>query len=353
MITELSCGPDIQDAREFLEQNGLSFEEGCDDLIGIHEMDRLVAVGARAGNILKMFAVDAAHQGGPLLGELVTTLVGRGYAAGYDSLFVFTKPEYVISFEALNFSLLANQGQAALLEFGKGLERWLATNRALVRPGQNGAVVMNCNPFTLGHRFLVEEAARQLDNLYLFVVREERSLFPFDVRYRLVKKGVADLANVVVLETSHYAISGATFPTYFLKANDQSARIQMELDLTLFATRIAPFFGITRRFAGSEPGCEMTECYNQVMKRLLPLYGMELVEIERIRTASGFISASRVRDLLGRGDLEAIRELVPPTTLAFLLSDEAGPIRKKLSQFKLIQDYTLPPPAPPAGSRRM
>lgn len=330
MITELSCSRDIQDARLFLERNGLSFEEGCDDLIGIHEMDRLVAVGARAGNILKMFAVDPDHQGGPILGELVTTLIGRGFAAGFDSLFVFTKPEYVISFEALNFSLLASQGQAALLEFGKGLERWLATHRSLVRPGNNGAVVMNCNPFTLGHRHLVETAARQLDNLYLFVVREERSLFPFDARYRLVKKGVADIAKVIVLDTSHYAVSGATFPTYFLKRNDRAARIQMELDLILFASRIAPFFGISRRFAGSEPCCGMTDCYNEVMKRLLPLYGMELVEVERIRTAAGFISASAVRQLLGRGDIQALRELVPPTTLAFLLSDEAEPIRSKL-----------------------
>lgn len=332
MITELSCGPDIGAAREFLERNELSFEEGCDDLIGIHEMGRLVAVGARAGNVLKMFAVDPAHQGGPLLGELVTTLVGRGFDAGFDSLFVFTKPEYATSFEALNFSLLVSQGRAALLEFGKGLQRWLASQRALVRPGTNGAVVMNCNPFTLGHRYLVESAARQLDNLYLFVVREERSLFPFEIRYRLVREGVADIPNVSVLDSSHYAISAATFPTYFLKKNDSLARIQMELDVALFASRIAPFFGITRRFAGSEPSCGMTASYNGVMKGLLPHFGLELIEIERKRSAAGFISASRVRELLGMNDFSALKELVPKTTLAYLMSDEAEAIRNKLRQ---------------------
>ena len=332
MITELSCTSDIRAACQFLERNGLTFEEGCDDLIGIHELGRLVAVGARAGNVLKMFAVDPALQGGTLLGELVTTLVGRGFAAGFDSLFVFTKPEYAITFEALNFSLLANQGQAALLEYGKGLEHWLSSHRSQVRHGLNGAVVMNCNPFTLGHRHLVETAARQLDNLYLFVVSEDRSLFPFDIRYRLIRKGVADIGNVTVLETSHYAISGATFPTYFLKRNDPLARIQMELDVALFDMRIAPFFGITQRFAGSEPCCGMTDCYNEVMKRQLPLFGMELIEIERKQTVSGFISASRVRELLARNDLDALKELVPATTLAFLLSDEAEPIRIKLRQ---------------------
>ena len=205
----------------------------------VHVTDPPFAIVTVVG--LKMFAVDPDHQGGPILGELVTTLIGRGFAAGFDSLFVFTKPEYVISFEALNFSLLASQGQAALLEFGKGLERWLATHRSLVRPGNNGAVVMNCNPFTLGHRHLVEEAARRVDTLYVFVVREDRSAFPFDVRLRLVREGTGDLSNVRVLDTSRYAVSAVTFPTYFLKRSGDAASIRLDLDLLLFAQRLAVY----------------------------------------------------------------------------------------------------------------
>lgn len=333
MIAELTSGPDVAAAQDLIERNGLSFEEGFDDLFGIHELGSLVAVGARSGNILKMLAVEPSHQGGALLGEIVTALVTRGLAAGFDSLFIFTKPEHAITFEALNFTLLASQGQAALLEYGKGLQRWLSTKRNLVTPGLNGAVVMNCNPFTLGHRYLVENAARQVDRLYLFVVREERSLFPFHIRFRLVREGVADIGNVTVLDTSHYAVSSATFPTYFLKRNAPAARIQMELDLVLFASGIAPFFGITRRFAGTEPCCELTDCYNAAMQRILPLYGIELIEIERRQAAdgSGVISASRVRELLTGNDRAALHVLVPETTLAFLYSDEAEPIRTQLS----------------------
>lgn len=330
MITELYCESDIREAREFLAKSDLTFEVGCDDLIGIHEENKLIAIGSRAGNILKMFAIDPEHQGGPLLGELVSYLVGRGFEAGLDSLFVFTKPEYTVTFESLNFSLLASQSHVALLEYGKGLEHWLSLHRSQIRPGTNGAVVMNCNPFTLGHRYLVESAARQVDNLYLFVVREDRSVFPFDVRYRLVQEGVAHIPNVVVLDSSHYAVSGATFPTYFLKKNDPVARIQMELDITLFATKIAPFFGISRRFVGNEPGCKMTDCYNEVMKELLPRFGLEHIVLERIQSDSEFISASRVRALLANNDLEAMKKLVPETTYNFLCSDEAEPIRKKL-----------------------
>ncbi|MEZ7911509.1 MAG: [citrate (pro-3S)-lyase] ligase [Propionivibrio sp.] len=315
-----------------MERNGLSFEEGCDELFGVFESGHLVATGGRAGNILKMLAVEPSHQGGALLGEVVTELVSRGLSAGYDSLFIYTKPEYISTFEALNFSLLANQGRVALLEYGRGFQKWLATHNADVRSGINGAVVVNCNPFTLGHRYLIESAAKQVDNLYVFVVREDRSVFPFDVRFQLVKDGVRDLTNVVVLDSSRYIVSGATFPTYFLKKDDPVARIQMELDVTLFASRIAPFFRLVRRFVGTEPTCKLTEGYNDAMRRILPVYDIELVVIERKQSAGGVISASRVRELIARQEFSQLEEYVPATTLAYLKSAAADPIRKQLQQ---------------------
>jgi [citrate (pro-3S)-lyase] ligase len=337
MITELYSPTAIRAARSLLERSDLSLEEGYDEMVGIYEMDTLVAVGARAGNILKMFAVEPSHQGGTLLADMVTELVGRGLSAGFDSLFVYTKPEYITTFEAYNFALLASQEKVALLEYGKGLERWLSSHRSLIRTGTNGAVVMNCNPFTRGHRHLIEQVAGQVDNLYLFVVAAERSLFPFPVRMRLVREGVADLPNVLVLDTSHYAVSNATFPTYFLKKNDPVARIQMELDLILFSSRIAPFFRITRRFAGSEPCCGLTHQYNETMKRILPLYGITLTEIERIHSASnGVISASRVREALAANNLSLLEEMLPETTMAFLRGSEADVIRDKLRHDKEV-----------------
>ena len=330
VIAELTSGADIAAAKDLIERNGLSFEAGYDELFGIHELGELVAVGARAANILKMLVVDPSHQGGPLLGELVTSLVSRGLDAGFESLFIYTKPEYAQTFESLNFSLLANQGKVALLEYGKGLKNWLTAQRSLIRPGVSGAVVMNCNPFTNGHRYLAQHAARQVDHLYLFVVREDRSVFPFDARFRLVQEGVRDIGNVIVLDSSRYIVSGATFPTYFLKKDDPVARIQMELDVTLFASRIAPFFCISRRFVGTEPNCPLTDSYNATMKRLLPVYGIELIEIERKQAASGVISASRVRDMIARNELAQLSDYVPACTLDFLLSDEAQPIRNQL-----------------------
>jgi len=330
LIAELLSGRGVFEAKALIERSGLSFEAGFDEMFGLYEAGQLVAAGARAGNILKMLAVEPAYQGGAALGELVTSLVNRARAAGHESLFIYTKPEYATSFEALNFRLLVSQGKVALLEYGGGLNAWLASCRRAARNGLAGAVVMNCNPFTNGHRYLVETAARQVDSLYLFVVREDRSVFPFDVRFKLVEAGVRDLDNVIVLDSSQYIVSSATFPTYFLKQDDPVARIQMELDATLFGTRIAPAFGITRRFVGTEPCCPLTGGYNDAMKRILPGLGVEVVEVERKQVSSGVISASRVRELIGMDDLSRLKEFVPPTTLAYLTSDAAAPIRKKL-----------------------
>lgn len=340
MISRLS-GSDIKAARALVEQNELAFEEGFDEIYGVHENGELIAVGARAGNILKMLAVDPAYQGGAMLGEIVTALVSSGLSAGFDSLFVFTKVEYVSSFQALNFELLANQGRVVLLEYGRGLERWLSSHNSLVRAGRNGAVVVNCNPFTNGHRYLIEQASELVDNLYVFVVREDRSIFPFDVRFRLVREGVRDLANVVVLDTSRYIVSGATFPTYFLKKDDPVARIQMELDVTLFSSRIAPFFGITRRFVGTEPNCELTGGYNEAMQRLLPAFGIELAVVERKRVQDGVISASRVRELLADNDLPRLADYVPPTTLEFLASEQGAVIGEKIRQ-EAVRKHSSP-----------
>ena len=330
MAVELIHQSDQHKVLALLEQSGLAYEEGADATYGIYECGELVATGSRAGNILKMLAIAPEHQGGAVFGELVTELVLSGQRAGHDALFVYTKPVYVLSFQALNFTLLASQQKVALLEYGKGLARWLESKNELIRPGLNGAVVVNCNPFTNGHRYLIECAARQVDHLYVFVVKEDRSIFPFDIRYRLVREGVLDLRNTILLDTSRYIVSGATFPTYFLKKKDPVSKIQTELDVTLFASKIAPFFNITRRFVGTEPNCPLTGSYNEAMLSILPVYGIELTVVERKLTATGVISASKVRELVGKNDLSLLAEYVPPTTYAFLTSDEAAPIRERL-----------------------
>ncbi len=319
------------DARRLIESQGLTFEDGSDELVGIYDTGRLVAVAARAGYVLKMFAVDDSCQGGEALGALVTTLTSLGRAAGHDALLVFTRPEHAGSFQHCGFRLLVATGAVALLEWGGGLERYLDAHRHLRRDGANGAVVINGNPFTRGHQYLVETAAAQVDTLYLFMVREDRSVFPFATRYRLAEQATRHVPNLVLLDTSRYAVSAATFPSYFLRQNDERARLQMEVDVRLFATHLAPAFGITKRFVGHEPYCDTTAAYNGTMATVLPQHAIALVEVERTARGGRFISATDVRAALAAGDLAALEALVPPSTFAFLQSPEGVAVAAALS----------------------
>ena len=179
-----------------------------------------------------------------------------------------------------------------------------------------GCIVMNSNPFTLGHRYLIEQAAKQVERLYVMVVREDCSLFAYTERKAMVEQGVADIENVSVIDGSDYAISRATFPTYFLKRLDDAADTQMLLDLDLFRRHIAPALGATVRFVGTEPTDQLTRRYNQLMHETLK----DVREINRLEKDGNAVSASRVRKAMEEGDMNTIRQFVPPTTLPYIIA---------------------------------
>lgn len=175
---------------------------------------------------------------------------------------------------------------------------------------------MNCNPFTLGHRYLIEQAAKQVERLFVMVVREDCSLFAYAERKAMVEQGVAHLKNVTVIDGSEYAISQATFPTYFLKRLDDAADTQMLLDLDLFRRHIAPALGATVRFVGTEPTDQLTRRYNQLMHEVLA----DVRETARLEKKGNAVSASRVRKAMEQGDMSTIRQLVPPTTIPYIIA---------------------------------
>ena len=190
------------------------------------------------------------------------------------------------------------------------------------------AIVVNCNPFTYGHRYLIETAAKESDVVYVIVVSEDRSLFPTKIRVELVKKGTAHLPNVVVFEGGKYVISSATFPTYFMKDYQNLTYAQAKLDVTIFLKYIVPVLGINRRYVGTEPYCPVTAAYNKAMEEILVKNGIELHRIPRKEIGDKAISASTVRQCIRENDFETLKKLVPPTTYEFLTSD--NPEAKKI-----------------------
>ena len=177
---------------------------------------------------------------------------------------------------------------------------------------------MNANPFTLGHRYLIEEAAKQCEYLLVFVVQEDKSFFPFKDRFELVCQGTKDLENVIVVESGEFIISSLTFEGYFNKSQLQDRVIDTSNDVTMFATEIAPSANIKVRFAGSEPIDKVPAQYNRKMKTILPLYNIGFKEIDRKTNGSSVISASEVRRLLKDKQWDKLREFVPETTFEYL-----------------------------------
>lgn len=309
---------------EFLRRHQLTF---ADDIEGIvlaeTEAGDIVGCLAHQDSVLKYFCVADDWRDEGLGSQLISTLINR-LLRHYQRIQAFTSPNRIATFSSLGFSLLAQTSHYALLEFGPhGLHDYLHEIQSLL-PAKKApltAVVLNANPFTLGHRYLVQQAVHQSTHVVVFVVANDHSRFRFEDRLAMVRAGCSDLAHVTVCSGDAYMVSGATFPHYFLKQTDHDllARYQGELDATLFATQIAPTLHITQRFVGEEPLSPVTAAYNAALHATLPAYGIQVLEIPRCEQKGSAISASRVRALIDIGD-SSWKLLVPATTRDYILT---------------------------------
>ena len=303
----------------FLQKMALSADEAVEATCLVWEDGDIIATGSRQENILKCIAVDPMHQGEDLTATVLTALRQDAFNAGHKHLFLYTKPKNQFMFSSLFFYPIAKTADVLLMEDRpNGVKSFVESLPAPVKAGKIGAAVMNCNPFTKGHRYLIESAAKECDHLYVFVLSEDKSQFSAKDRMALVKAGTADLTNVTVLPTGPYLISSATFPTYFLKEREKAQTVQCLLDIEVFAKYYAPHFGITDRFVGTEPLSQMTNQYNEALLAHLPEAGIAVHEIPRLETADTPISASYVRSLLGKGEGDLLKTLVPETTYDYL-----------------------------------
>lgn len=312
--------------------------------------DEILAGGGLDGNVIKCVAVSESARSEGLMNILVSRLIAIAREEGRESVKAFTKPENEGIFKSLGFALIASSPNAILMENGRGgLPEYRKYLASLARPGRNGAIVMNANPFTKGHRYLVEQAASQVDNLYVIVVKEDRSRFPYVERKAMIEAGCAGLDNVIVCEGSDYAISAATFPTYFLKKLDDATDTQIALDLDLFMNHIAQPLGVTVRFAGSEPEDALTRRYNELMAEILPGTSVavvrqahqpdselvkgsalrqarrpiDFIEIPRLEQNGNPISATSLRRALDKGGFKEAMEYIPKSTVPYLVADLA------------------------------
>ena len=320
---------------DLYKRSGIKRPEDCDDTIGIYSDGKLVGTASIRGNILMGFAVSEEAQGEGLAGILCTELIKIGMENGYSTFYIFTKPEKAFLFEACGFKkIVTAPSYASLLEWGNfTIQDFIAKLRNIAsdKPSGGAVIVMNANPFTLGHKYLIERASAENPWVYVLVVEEDRSIFPHRVRLDLVKRGAEEFKNVTVFSGGSYVISQLTFPSYFTK-DAEVATAQSEIDLRLFGQYIAPALGIKKRYVGIEPYCNTTDQYNTNMHRILPGYNIEIVEIDRLQNEAGFISATKVREYLRQGNTEALRTTLLETTFEFFDTEEGQKIIQVLKQ---------------------
>lgn len=297
--------------KTFLLSCGLEYDESIAFSAALMEEDEILATGSLDANTIKCVSVSPRHQGEDLTAKILTELTQQAARQGHTHLMLYTKPRNQYLFQPLGFHPVMRTQDVLLMENRRnGLSKFLSgLDREDGTPV--GCIVANCNPFTLGHRYLIETAARDCAQVHVFVLSEDKGMFSADKRLQMVKEGCKDLANVHVHPSGPYMVSSATFPSYFLKDKHRTGAVHCELDVKLFAEKIAPELHITRRYVGTEPGCPVTAAYNAQMKRLLPEYGIELIEVERKTLEGQPVSASRVRQLIEENRLEEAADLLP------------------------------------------
>ena len=327
-------------ADALLRRAGISLDAHLDFTAGLFdENGEMLATGSVFGPTLRCLAVAGEYRGMSLLNQVVSFLLEREVERGFSQAFLYTKCDTARFFTELGFYeiervpdrlvFMTNRPRAFANYLG-------ALQRNAAIPGVTSAVVMNANPFTLGHLHLLERASFESDVVHCFVVSEDASLVPYADRIRLVREGSAHLGKVMVHPSGEYMISNATFPSYFLKDDETVTRTHAQLDIRIFS-HIAKALGITKRFAGEEPYSGLTRIYNEEMARLLPEYGVQFIQIPRATAYQQVVSASVVRRMIHDGNTEDIRRFVPYTTYQYFQSEAGRTVAERIRRTERVE----------------
>ena len=328
-IEDVVLEQEKEDVKNFLRRFSLAYDADIDESIVLREDTKMIGTASVSGNIIKCVAVDPAFQGENVLATLVSELLRRLRARQIHHVFVYTIDEHAPRFKALGFKLIVQTMTTALLEMGGNIEETLQQLKITYQLSDHpkGCVVVNANPMTNGHLHLIKTAAKMHQETVVFVVSEDRSIFPFKSRFAIVSEACRDIAGVTVVPTGDYLVSAATFPKYFLKSEMRIHEEHALIDVLIFKAYYMKQLNISHRYMGEEPLSPMTSVYNKTMKKYL---NSQCQIVPRLMHGPQPISASTVRKLLKHNGLEAIRAYVPDATYAYLKTPQGEAIIKRL-----------------------
>ncbi|MCR5605879.1 MAG: [citrate (pro-3S)-lyase] ligase [Treponema sp.] len=346
-IAEISKDDDIsmKEVEDFLIAEGIRKDSNLDYTCAMYDDNsNIIATGSCFANTLRCLAVSSNHRGEGLMNELVSHLIQIQIERGNVHLFLYTKCESSEYFQTLGFYEVARiDKQIVFMEnkktgFADYLKKLANADTESHENKKIAAIVMNANPFTLGHQYLVERAAAENDIVHLFIVSEDCSLVPFSIRKKLVLEGTSHLSNVRYHDSGPYIISSATFPSYFQKDSNAVIESHAALDIAIF-TKIAKTLGIQRRYVGEEPASLVTGIYNDIMKEKLPEHGIDCIILPRKTIDEEVVSASTVRKVIHEGAFTKLKKLVPETTYKYFISGAAASVIEKIQYERNVVHY--------------
>jgi len=312
-----------------LEKYNLEYEYDIDYAVLAYEDDKLLGTASLARNVMKCFLVVKEAQGKQVMTMMYEHLLDVLEERNIDHYFVYTMPNNEEIFEQLGMHVLVRTMNTVLLEGGQHIKDVLKRLQEDYQLDQRKkhCVIINGNPMTLGHLYLIEEAAKEAEQLLVFVVSEDASSFPFEDRFMIIKKATKHLKNVVVLPTENYLVSKITFPKYFLKEDQLIDAEQTMIDVLIYKEYFVKFFNIKKRYLGEEPFSYNTNKYNQVLKQYM---NGHIHIIPRKAIGEQVISASKVRKLIKANKLAKVKEYVPSATYEFLQSKKGQKVIQTL-----------------------
>ena len=335
---------------KLLNQEGIKKDRNLDYTCAVYDSNyNIIGTGSCFGNTLRCLAVSHEHRGEGLTNKIISHLIQYQFERGNFHLFIYTKYTTFHLFKDLGFyEIVRIKDQIVFMENKKTgfsdylneLNKTKLNNKNINNPKKIAAIVMNANPFTLGHQYLIEKASKENDILHLFIVSEDKSVVPFNIRKQLIKEGTAHLNNVLYHDTGPYIISSATFPSYFQKDEKDVIESHANLDIEIFV-KIAKVLDINVRYIGQEPFSLVTGIYNQIMEKKLPENGIKCIVVSRRENldGKGVISASEVRNEIKNGNIEKIKNMVPECTYKFFMSEEGKKVINVIKQTNDIKHY--------------
>ena len=334
---------------QLLNAEGIKRDRNLDYTCAAYDSDyNIIGTGSCFGNTLRCLAVSHEHRGEGLTNKIISHLIQYQFERGNYHLFIYTKYTTYHLFKDLGFyEIVRIKDQIVFMEnkktgFSDYLNELKKNNKNNIDHNKKkvAAIVMNANPFTLGHQYLIEKASQENDILHLFIVSEDKSIVPFKVRKQLIKEGTKHLTNIIYHDSGPYIISSSTFPSYFQKDEKDVIESHANLDIEIFA-KIAKALDINVRYVGEETTSLVTGIYNQLMIKKLPENGIQCVVVPRMTNKEGneVISASDVRKAIKEGQFEKMKNMVPECTYKFFMSEEGKDVVNKIKQSDDIKHY--------------